>query len=400
MHGRRERFRDYMARLDGAADPVKAVERGFYVERAASLAQRIALRLDLKPASSQLIVGGIGTGKTTQLLVARQRWAAEHPGAIGLYVDLSEHQDLDRLVPGSLMALVGLMLSEHIQHPAAEEVCESFKHWAHGIWIDPWDDIQNGTDYVFKPGVVIPPRAALDRRLQRKQTELRKFLTTACADQEEHEIVIFIDSLDRVSDMQSFQTLVTQDVVALNAIGIGLVLVGPLRALYGLERVVADAFDHVYRQPAFEVAANTPERAFLVEILRKRAPSDMLGDAECEALASWSGGVLRDLIRLAHQAAEEAYMSGADSIDDRHIARAADAFGRSLMIGLTSEDTDKLREVHRTGRFVETSERDLALLVTRRILDYEAETGLRYAIHPTLVPHIAGLSVAPGAEAS
>jgi hypothetical protein len=394
-----------MARLDGAADPVTAVERGFYVERAASLAQCIAARLDLKPASSHLIVGGIGTGKTTQLLVARQRWADEHPGAIGLYVDVSKHQDLDRLVPGSLMALIGLMLSEHIQHPAAERLGESFKQWALGSWVSrPLFIVSTPRPHeekIFTPGVITrPPSSRLDEALTKKTAELREFLTTAFADQDEHEIVIFVDSLDRMSDMQGFLTLVTQDVAALNAIGIGLVLVGPLRALYGLERVVADAFDHVHRQPAFEVRANTHERAFLIEILRKRAPTDMLGDAQCEALASWSGGVLRDLIRLAHQAAEEAYMSGADSIDDLHIARAADAFGRSLMIGLTSEDMDKLREVHRTGRFVETSERDLALLVTRRILDYEAEAGLRYAIHPTLVPHIARLHVEQGTQAS
>jgi hypothetical protein len=300
------------------------------------------------------------------------------------------------------MALIGLMLSEQLQHPAAEEFRDSFENWAHGAWIDPHygDGTEDVADSVFKLGVVIPPRAELDSSLRTKQAELHEFLTTASADQEQQEIVIFVDSLDRMADMDAFRTVVAQDVAALNAIGIGLVLVGPLRAMYGLERLMADAFDYVYRQPAFEVAADTPGRTFLVEILRKRAPADILGDAGCESLVTWSGGVLRDLIRLAHQAGEEAYMSGADSIDDLHIARAVDAFGRSMMIGLTSGDINELRDVHRTGYFVETSERELALLVTRRILDHETQTGVRYAIHPTLVPHIARPIVAPDTESS
>lgn len=388
MRGRKEKFRAYMASLDGAADPANALAQGFYVEQAGSVAARIAARLELKPASSHLIVGGIGTGKTTQLLVAKQRWTEEDPSRIGLYVDLSKYQDLSRLKAGSLMALVGLVLSEQIEHPASDKIRKSFKEWAHGSWVSSeWDGVPPD-EYYFEPGVITPPQSKLDDTLANKQAELREFVDAALHASREREIVIFIDSLDRMSSehLDGFRLLAEQDIAALTAIGIGLVLVGPLRAIYGLERVVADSFHYLYRQPAFNVSQDSREHAFVMDIVRRRVSAEMLPDAQCDKLVTLSGGVLRDLMRLAHQAGEEAYMSGAEQIEDIHVIRAADSFGRSLMIGLSSEDIDKLQQIHQSGRFIETSERDLALLVTRRILDYQTVSGVRYAIHPTLIP--------------
>ncbi len=188
-----------------------------------------------------------------------------------------------------------------------------------------------------------------------------------------------------MTDLEAFQYVAEQDVAALSSIGIGLVLIGPLRVLYGLEREVAERFDQFYRQPAVDVARDAAGQGFLFEILRKRAPVDVLSDILCEEIVYLSGGVLRDLLRLAHQAGDEAYVDGAERIEAVHVMRAADAFGRSLMLGLNQKELDKLQHILATGQFVQTSEQDLALLVTRRILDYQDASGqLRYAVHPTL----------------
>jgi hypothetical protein len=118
----------------------------------------------------------------------------------------------------------------------------------------------------------------------------------------------------------------------------------------------------------------------------------MLPDDACERLVDFSGGVLRDLLRLAHQAGDEAYVDGADRIAVVHVQRAADAFGRSLMLGLDEGAIRELQEIRTTGRFVQISEQDLALLITRRILDYQDASGeLRYAVHPTLAPLLASM---------
>jgi hypothetical protein len=393
MTSRRQRFRDYMARVNGAAAPADAITQGFYIMPKDSVALRIATRFDLQPASTHLVVGGVGSGKTTQLLVACEALRVEHPGALAIYVDLSEYQDLDKLQPGSLLALAGLTLCDAAApSDAAAALRQSFRRWATGWLDDPDLPVPEPVDLgmVWVPGVVTPPRAPLIPNIERRRAELGQFMAQAFAGRAP--IVLLVDSLDRMSDLAGFQRIVEQDMAALTSLGIGLVLVGPLRVLYGLERDVTERFDYLYRQPAVDVAQDRAGKRFLFEILRQRAPVDILPDDACERLVDFSGGVLRDLLRLAHQAGDEAYVEGADRIEVVHVKRAADAFGRSLMLGLDEGAIQELQEIRATGRFVQTSEQDLALLITRRILDYQDASGeLRYAVHPTLEPLLASM---------
>jgi hypothetical protein len=197
--------------------------------------------------------------------------------------------------------------------------------------------------------------------------------------------LFLIDSLDRLTNLQDFASLIEQDVAAITATGVGVVVAGPIRAMYGLQRLIADRFDQFVSISAADLAHDKDALPFLVEVLRQRVPDEMM-DAEVRlALAGWSGGVLRDLIHLGRLALEEAYVSGDERIAIQHVDRAADAFGRTLMIGLTRDDLELLQRVRSKGVFVETSEENLALLATRRVLEYR-NTGVRYAVHPTIAP--------------
>ncbi len=391
MSYRRERFRAYMARINGAADPATALAQGFYVAAASPIADRITARMDLQPTSTHLVVGGVGSGKTTQLLVTRDQLCEQHPGALVMLLDLSQHVDLSALRPGALLASVGLMLSERAEpSETVKQFQTSFRRWAHGYWLDYHDLADEAiadsydADMEYRAGVVTPPSSGLDDELATRRDQLQQFLTEAFPNRAG--IFVLIDSLDRMSDLGRFRSAVEQDVAALASIGVGLVVVGPLRALYGMERELTERFDYLYRQPTVDVNSSEPGARFLFDVLRKRADSDILPDASCEQLVTSSGGVVRDLLRLAHQAGDEAYLDGADTISPQHVARAADAFGRTLMLGLTPDEVDKLHQLHATGSFVRTSPEDLALVVTRRILDYQDARGTHYyAIHPTLV---------------
>jgi len=67
-----KRFREYMARLN-TTDPAYAMEHKFYVPSPGrSVADRIFTHVSLQPTASLAVVGGIGSGKTTQLLVAQK----------------------------------------------------------------------------------------------------------------------------------------------------------------------------------------------------------------------------------------------------------------------------------------------------------------------------------------
>ena len=85
---RREKFREYMRRLNPTAPPQDAIESGLVIpELHGSVFLTMAARADLEPGSQQLLVGGIGSGKTTELLLA-QRWLQKAGETVSLYIDI------------------------------------------------------------------------------------------------------------------------------------------------------------------------------------------------------------------------------------------------------------------------------------------------------------------------
>lgn len=65
---RRARFRDLVSRLDGSGAPGVALEHGLYVRRPDGGAERLAASLEIRPTGTHLVVGSVGSGKTTDLL--------------------------------------------------------------------------------------------------------------------------------------------------------------------------------------------------------------------------------------------------------------------------------------------------------------------------------------------
>lgn len=371
-----------MARFDAAADPKHALDRGFYVPRPGrESVDRLVGRLELQPATMHLVVGGIGSGKTTQLLVAQQR-LSELQDTRAIYIDVSKHQDLSKLKPGVLAVLTGLALCKQL--PETDEIRtdaeRQFRNWAegYGYYPEKWDD-----DIVWVPGLLAPPTSDLERNILEMMENL-KAVREALATKTPHIITLF-DSMDRINNLKNFSEIIEQDLMAMSSIGIGVVAVGPIHSMYGLQRMIAERFRYTYHQSSVDVQQDAPGRDFLLRVLRQRASEELLPDPVCQQLIALSGGVLRDLISLARQAIEEAYLDREDTVTLQHVATAADTFGRSLMIGLTAKDIEVLQRVLHNGSFVETSEQDLALLATRQVLEYK-ETELRYAVHPTLEP--------------
>lgn len=123
----------------------------------------------------------------------------------------------------------------------------------------------------------------------------------------------------------------------------------------------------------------------MTRVLRRRAEEGLLSDPGVRRTVDLSGGVLRDLISLARAAGEEAYTAGVDQVRVRHVENAGDTFGRTLMLGLDKEELSVLQRVRSAGQFIPTTDKDLALLITRRVLEY-ANGRSRYVVHPTIRP--------------
>src|SRR5437899_241020 len=108
-----QQYREYMTGLNATA-PEDALARDLYVEMpGGAVANKIAARAELDPTSSQVVVGGIGAGKTTQLLVAQGR-INRVPDTRALYRDVSQDQDLMLLKPGAILAAAGLALNDYV----------------------------------------------------------------------------------------------------------------------------------------------------------------------------------------------------------------------------------------------------------------------------------------------
>ncbi|WP_437764070.1 hypothetical protein WMF27_37555 [Sorangium sp. So ce281] len=416
MTTRLEKFREYMARFNPAGDPRGAVRDGLYVPRPGrSTADEVAARLEIDPSSSHLIVGGIGSGKTTQLLVACDR-LNKLADTRAEYIDLSLIHDLQSMAPGTLIVAAGLAAHRHLEpgdDKVAHEAGEQFRRWAYGhdrhVWVpfddDPGEPYDHGEpdddepergyyDIIEEKPLLSSPEKPLDWSVEDKAhrlAEIRSGLRRRVP-----YLVLLFDSLDRLPDPAAFATAVEQDVRAIQKAGIGLVLVGPLRSMFGPHRTVTDFFQHFYPQHAVDVQQDEQGRAFLVDILQRRAPSELLPEPVCRKLAERSGGVLRDLISLARSAGEEAYMRGADRIEEEHIDAIADAFGRQLIFGLKPAEIEVLQRVRQTGTFVPTSDDDMVLLMTRRVLEYRNGSS-RFVVQPTLEPLLEQMANRQGA---
>jgi hypothetical protein len=387
--------------LNPAANPLDAIREGLVVPHPMrATADEIAARLELDPTSSHLLVGGIGSGKTTQLLLAGERLRAVGD-VCAEYIDVGVDHDLGHLKPGTLVVVAGLALSRGCGGSAGKTIHRAriaFLQWAHGYtrWIEAepdWSnedgDYDSGDFYpVHEPPLLSSPEAPLEASLAEK-VEMLLTLTGEIRPPKS-QLVLLFDALDRVSDLDAFAGVVEQDVRALLNAGIGVVLAGPLRSMFGSHRTIVDRFRHFYAETPVDVQRSSEARRFIRLILEKRDSEGMLTEAAREKVAAWSGGVLRDVITLAHGSVERAYLSGADEVAIAHVDAAADAFGRQLIFGLTSEEVALLQRARKTGTFVPTTEDELSLLVTRRVLEY-AGVPAHFVVHPTIAPLLASI---------
>ena len=357
-----------MGRFEPSADPRDAIQRGFYVPRPGrAIGDELAASFEIKPSASQLLVGGVGSGKTTQLLVARDKLEAS--GDVhSVYIDVSLERDPRSLSWYELAAAVGLELASRLSPGEGERAPLPRERVV-------LDDVAHGNFEEDPTAMLVTALRAVHGALARRKPH----------------VVVLVDALDRMVDLKGFQRIAAEAVPLLRSAGIGVILVGPLTAIYGLGGTITDRFDRFHHLPTIDVQNDEEGRTFLREVLRVRDVGKLLSDDACGLLASLSGGVLRDLIALTQLAGEEAYVEGADRVEVPHVDAAADVFGRKQMAALDSAQMESLQRVRTDGTFVETSEKDLALLSTRRVLEYPRGNP-RFAVHPTMEPLLAQLA--------
>jgi hypothetical protein len=364
------------------------------------LFRNLAGRADLEPGSQQLLVGGIGSGKTTELLLAGRCFHSQTRG-LSIYIDLTAETDLSGLNSGSLLASFGVHLANRISRdPAAlieklKPIIKKIRDYAYGkqetVWVsqDDWDQSDGSDDdpsdesgyYAVRniPGRLQPPIPALGRHINEIRGPLEELIMAARAIQKD--IVVIFDGLDRLLAPEKFWDVTHQDLRLFRDLKVSILATAPISVLFGggVGKSVSDHFDRVHH---LSVLATDPEHGFLQSVLKKRGGYDLLTEGDADSICRYSGGVLRDLISLARDAAEEAYVSEHDSVTPQDILKVVNQLGTSYLRGLGPDAIKTLLNLERSKSFQINQPTNVELLVTRRVLEYSSTD---FRVHPALL---------------
>jgi hypothetical protein len=402
---RRDRFRAYMRSFNPTAPARAVIEAGLVFEDLhRMLFRNLAGRADLEPGSQQLVVGGIGSGKTTELLLAA-KWFTTQGDGLALYIDITEETDLSGLNSGSLIASFGIHLARRVLHhpgvsiPDFKSVHRRFSEYAYGkqerVWVpeddmsfletddddDDDDDGLGGGYFEIRetPGKLKPPLPVLRRDIRDIRQPLEQLVTAARGILKD--VIVIFDGLDRLLTPEKFWSVAHQDFRVFRDLKVSVLAAAPISVLFGagVGHSVSDQFDRVHH---LSVLAADPENGSLQSVLRKRGGYELLNEADAELVCRYSGGVLRDLVSLARDAAEEAYISGHDSVTPADVEKVVQQLGTAYLRGLGPEAIKTLLGLEKSKSFQISRPANVELLVTRRVLEYSSTD---FRVHPALL---------------
>jgi ABC-type ATPase involved in cell division len=381
------------------------------VEQPSSDIAKMAVRADLEPGSQQLLVGGIGSGKSTQLLLIARR-LSNQPKTIQFYIDVTRETDVSRLNSGAVLASIGLHLLKHLETdsaaaPVLESVSGRIRKFALGetkeVWVPEYESFPPNDDDYAPPDDYYPPIDEDDserghyvalktpgklRQLSPLFPPLNRDLEevaepfgrlVAAARGEGAVLVVILDGLDRMTSPDRFWEVVYQDFRILRTLEVSVLAAAPLSVLFGTSRPISDYVDSVHHLPVVDPKVSR----FPMQVLEKRNASELMDARAMEAVSKGSGGVLRDLISLARSAATESYLEGSETITETHVAKAVRELGESYLLGLGERHLGILKQLKSGGGFRVDDPASLELLFTRRVLEYH-EPQPRYEVHPAL----------------
>lgn len=302
-------------------------------------------------------------------------------------VDVGQVHDLDELCVGSLIAAAGIWLLEREQMKS--KALRRLREFAYGtletfgsVAKEAWSGLEIALGSAAHRGILRSPSTG------RLAWQMADTLREAVLERVPGRTPVFLfDSLDRVLDPAGFRTVLEKDAAALVDLGFGVVLTAPVDTawLHADElRASAKSWDTL----PYEDPRKSPEAfVFLLEILRRRIIDETISDAIAQRLVHTSGGVLRDLIDLARNSVEEAYMSGHDVVTQADATASIARFARSLSLGLDAAAMATLRSVHETGTLERFDAATLRLLKNRQIIEHYAEDSY-FEVHPVLQPAV------------
>jgi len=400
---RRDLFRNYMRAFNPTAPPREMIRAGLVIDELhGSLYRHLAVRADLEPGSQQLLVGGIGSGKTTELLLA-ESWLRSQEGAVSLYIDITAETDLSGFNEGALLAGFGRHLYRYVlskfsadagvQQTTVKETKQAIQEFCYGKTETEWvpypdepqdwepeaEDFSDSDGYYRTrevPGKLKPPIPAIRRDLQSIGQTLSRLL--ALIREQKSDVVVIFDGLDRLLVPEKFVAAIYQDFRVLRGLKVSVLATAPISILYGAAQQISEQFERVHH-----IAPVPAAEPLLQTVLRRRCSDlSLLSEANVARLCTYSGGVLRDLITLSRDAGEEAYVAGANEVRDQDVEYSAKQLGTAYLRGLGPEQIAALWTLANTRSLNLKLPAVLELLVTRRVIEYSTTD---FRVHPALM---------------
>jgi energy-coupling factor transporter ATP-binding protein EcfA2 len=282
MKNRLELFRSQIAAFDGAADPMNAISKGYFIEEPhQSSTNALFKRISLRPQSKILLIGGIGSGKTTQLLRLQQIFQkAPDTGIYPHYIDVTEYTKPNDLQVGTLDAIVALELVTLLERNGCEideDRKTSIQQFAYGYTVTERRSneidmfslaIQQTSRRV--PGILNPRRRSTDSLNSSSQIIsglLENFKTKL------YQMPYFLfDGLDRVDEAKKFISMASSD---LQNSEIGFTIVGAASFLYTtFANGIDNVFNHTEYRSAFDVDRDEEAYTFFERVLLARSGED------------------------------------------------------------------------------------------------------------------------------
>ncbi|MCB9763839.1 MAG: AAA family ATPase [Alphaproteobacteria bacterium] len=302
-----------------------------------------------------LVIGHRGTGKTTELRRLGALLRRDHIVRELAIDDVLEMEDL------SLVDLVLALLKEVLDLASTHDLAlpgqllDNLKQWGLSVTrtlVHGW-----GVDFdATSPLGLLQAIVGRLNVVRRHRVEVRQVIEPVLSDllqiterlsQTAHEqavkqgkggIVLVIDGLDRMryavleSGLSAYEELLVLNAPQLQRFKVHLVMAAPV----GLS-VQSRADQHWQLQHVSNVKLRTREgalidahRAELVRLVSERADIDRVfesGRAAVEQAAEWSGGNVRDLLRIIHGAAR---LDFSPRIADAKLRQAAERYGSDL----------------------------------------------------------------------
>lgn len=350
---------------------------------------------ELNRGSQMALVGGIGSGKTTELRLT-YKLLKRHTDAINIFVDLAELTDLNELNPGAILIALGLQAYTRLQkaykerddiklaHNRLQLLAKGNTNWVERDELDlPDEDPDDRPELipVHTPGLLKPRFPAVRRNVKDVRNLVIEVVTPLL--ESEAQITIIVDGLDRLIRPERFREFAEQDLRALRDIQVSIIVAAPLLLWFDKSRFLQDYFDDVKHIPT---AISDPEKSdFLKQVLIRRGAGDLMGEREISEIARSSGGVLRDLITLARTSAETAYRDDRDRISAKHVRAAIRQLGKRYLLGLGKTQRKVLQRLIENDEFSTDNPTAGELLINRQVLEYFSDERDFFAAHPALI---------------